>query len=127
MTSKQAEIELQDSELIPLLEGGLAYIKELYERCLDSGVPALLGGTEDCGKSCAAKARLLVREDDAPRVAEILRGEWMGMVQAEGTVEALSVGPARELGDDEEPPCPACGTAAPLVDGACSDCGLMLG
>lgn len=28
--------------------------------------------------------------------------------------------------DGEEPPCPACGTAAPLVDGACSDCGLML-
>jgi len=23
--------------------------------------------------------------------------------------------------------CPACGTTAPLVDGACSDCGLMLG
>ena len=26
----------------------------------------------------------------------------------------------------DEPPCPACGTAAPLVDGACSDCGLQL-
>ena len=23
--------------------------------------------------------------------------------------------------------CPACGTTAPLVDGACSDCGLFLG
>lgn len=31
-----------------------------------------------------------------------------------------------EVPDDEELPCPACGTAAPLVDGACSDCGLML-
>ena len=28
--------------------------------------------------------------------------------------------------DAEHPPCPACGTAAPLVDGACSDCGLQL-
>jgi predicted amidophosphoribosyltransferase len=28
--------------------------------------------------------------------------------------------------DGEHPPCPACGTAAPLVDGACSDCGLKL-
>jgi len=27
---------------------------------------------------------------------------------------------------DEHPACPACGTAAPLVDGACSDCGLHL-
>ena len=25
-----------------------------------------------------------------------------------------------------DPPCPACGTAAPLVEGACSDCGLQL-
>lgn len=30
------------------------------------------------------------------------------------------------LADSDEPPCPACGTAAPLVDGACSDCGLQL-
>jgi predicted amidophosphoribosyltransferase len=28
--------------------------------------------------------------------------------------------------DAEHPPCPACGTAAPLVEGACSDCGLQL-
>jgi hypothetical protein len=28
--------------------------------------------------------------------------------------------------ESEEPPCPACGTAAPLVEGACSDCGLQL-
>jgi hypothetical protein len=28
--------------------------------------------------------------------------------------------------DAEHPPCPACGTAAALVEGACSDCGLQL-
>jgi predicted amidophosphoribosyltransferase len=28
--------------------------------------------------------------------------------------------------EDGELPCPACGTAAPLVEGACSDCGLQL-
>jgi hypothetical protein len=28
--------------------------------------------------------------------------------------------------DSDEPPCPACGTAAPLRDGCCSDCGLQL-
>ncbi len=28
--------------------------------------------------------------------------------------------------DGGEPPCPCCGTAAPLVRGACSDCGLQL-
>ena len=31
--------------------------------------------------------------------------------------------PVEAAGD---PPCPACGTAAPLVEGACSDCGLQL-
>lgn len=32
----------------------------------------------------------------------------------------------QEVDGEDEPPCPACGTAAPLVDGACSDCGLQL-
>jgi predicted amidophosphoribosyltransferase len=31
-----------------------------------------------------------------------------------------------EAPEDEEPPCPACGAQAPLVDGACPDCGLQL-
>jgi hypothetical protein len=34
--------------------------------------------------------------------------------------------PSEEPAEGEYPPCPACGTAAPLVDGACSDCGLQL-
>ena len=42
--------------------------------------------------------------------------------------EGLSpVAPAVVDEDAEHPPCPACGTAAPLVEGACSDCGLVLG
>jgi hypothetical protein len=53
--------------------------------------------------------------------------EWAEMVAREGTavVASAPMGP----GDDDEDgelPCPACGTAAPLVDGACSDCGLHL-
>jgi hypothetical protein len=31
-----------------------------------------------------------------------------------------------EAGEGEEPPCPACGTAATPVDGACGECGLQL-
>jgi hypothetical protein len=34
--------------------------------------------------------------------------------------------PTEEPEGDAHPPCPACGTAAALVDGACSDCGLQL-
>ena len=45
------------------------------------------------------------------------------MVRQEGTVqEMVDVTPT----EDGELPCPACGKVAPLVDGACSDCGLQL-
>jgi predicted amidophosphoribosyltransferase len=36
------------------------------------------------------------------------------------------VGAQPQLIVTDEPPCPACGTAAPLIKGACSDCGLQL-
>ena len=50
---------------------------------------------------------------------------WADMVAAEGTVDPTNLQPL--VADDSgELPCPACGTTAPLVDGACSDCGLVL-
>lgn len=52
-----------------------------------------------------------------------MQSEWIEMVRAEGTVTQAQV---VEVGEDEDLPCPACGTAAPLVEGACSDCGLVL-
>ena len=55
----------------------------------------------------------------------MMQSEWLALVQREGTVASLQM--ARESDPEGEPPCPACGTAAPLVDGACSDCGLQLG
>ncbi len=54
---------------------------------------------------------------------ELLNREWIEMVQREGTVEQLGSSSPNEEG---ELPCPACGTAAALVSGACSDCGLVL-
>lgn len=54
----------------------------------------------------------------------LLQRDWIDMVHREGTVSTM--GTAADVDDDGEPPCPACGTAAPLVDGACSDCGLHL-
>ncbi len=52
----------------------------------------------------------------------MLRGEWAAMIAREG------VAPVRAAAtlEGDELPCPACGTAAPLVDGACADCGLQL-
>lgn len=52
-----------------------------------------------------------------------MRSDWAELVEREGTAAPAMVVAADE---DEELPCPACGTAAPLVDGACSDCGLVL-
>ena len=54
--------------------------------------------------------QLLVQERDQVRLA-VLLGRFM---------HAESEDP------EAEPPCPCCGTEAPLVNGACSDCGLQL-
>ncbi|HEU0034527.1 MAG TPA: hypothetical protein VFQ53_28080 [Kofleriaceae bacterium] len=50
-----------------------------------------------------------------------MRGDWREHLEREGLAPVdLTAGSGDDL------PCPACGTAAPLVDGACSDCGLQL-
>lgn len=51
-----------------------------------------------------------------------MRDDWNDELAREGLAPVTIAIPA----DSEELPCPACGTAAPLVDGACSDCGLQL-
>lgn len=65
-----------------------------------------------------------MEEQDVPKFAQMMRSEWMKLVDNEGSVQGMN---SIEVDPDSEPPCPACGTAAPLVDGACSDCGLHLG
>ncbi len=55
-----------------------------------------------------------------------MQSEWLEMLQREGTVG----GPVAMVHAGAEPegerPCPACGHAAPLVEGCCADCGLHL-
>jgi hypothetical protein len=68
------------------------------------------------------KAHLLVEEDDVSRVAQVIRSEWNAALEREGVAQVMVAIPA----DAEHLPCPACGTAAPLVEGCCSDCGLQL-
>jgi hypothetical protein len=122
MTEREADDALADAEeLVPLMKGTMAYLKEIRARCLEAGVPAAMGCPD--GKSCGPTTHLLVREEDLPRVAEVLHGEWQAMLANEGEGAVVH---AKVVGDDEEPPCPACGTQAPLVEGACSDCGLTL-
>lgn len=52
--------------------------------------------------------------------AELVQSEWQGLVAREG------LAPPAPASGGAEPGCPACGAQAPLVDGACPDCGLQL-
>lgn len=124
LTAQQAEALLVDQDVAPCMEGGLREVRELLTRCLEAGIPAVLG-TEGCGKGgcCSPKAQLVVRTSDASHVAELLREEWLQSVRSLG-VEPIT--PMTADPTDGELPCPACGTAAPLLDGACADCGLQL-
>ncbi|MGE0396186.1 MAG: hypothetical protein AB7T06_05640 [Kofleriaceae bacterium] len=54
-------------------------------------------------------------------MAALLDSAWREQLAREG-VEL----PNTVISDGDEPPCPACGCALPLVEGACADCGLQL-
>ncbi len=116
-----------EAEVTPCLEASLADVKGLRAACLEAGVPALVGAPDACGSGkCSTKAQLLVREEDVPRVQALLRDRWEDSVRALGVEPVRFDAPGVAEGEEGEPPCPACGTAAPLVEGACSDCGLQL-
>lgn len=83
---------------------------------------ACCGAGGKCG--CAPKLQLLSRPQDAPRIAQMMGALWREMARREGTLAEDS--PMLAEPADGEPPCPACGTVAPLAEGACSDCGLQL-
>lgn len=126
LTLEQAQQLLADQELAPLMEGGLREMRELQAKCLDAGIPAILG-MEACKKQgCTPKAQLVVRAEDTRQVAELFRVHWVESVRALGVEPVVPQAGHDEADPDGELPCPACGTAAPLVNGACSDCGLQL-
>lgn len=124
MTPHEAEQALADTDVVPCIEAPLGDARALVEACLAEGVPALVH-REACSKpGCSPKFQVLVRREDTSRVAGLLQQRWMENLRREGLVaepQAVSA-----LAEEGEPPCPACGTAAPLVAGACSDCGLQL-
>jgi hypothetical protein len=113
-------------ELVPCLVAPMGDAKEILAACEDAEIEASLSRDACCGKSgcgCAPKMQLMVARGDVPRVARLLQSRWDDLLAREGVEpEEAAAAPA----DGENPPCPACGTAAPLVEGACSDCGLQL-
>ena len=128
MNVEEAERELSDFELVACLQGALGDIKELRDLCLEADIPVLLGREDACcgkgGCGCAPKLQLLARPEDASRISDLVQQRWREMAMREGTVTADHAALAVSAAGD--PPCPACGTAAPLESGACIDCGLQL-
>lgn len=115
---------LEDTEVVPVLQATVPQGKEILSACLDAGIPAVLGGGPGCSTGgCAPRVALYAKEEDLPRLQTLLENRWRSLLEQEGTWRPPTQG---AVDPDGEPPCPACGTAAPLVDGACSDCGLQL-
>ena len=124
MDAKRADELLEGADLVPALETTLPHAKELLEHCLAAEIPALLGRDDSCASgSCGPRVQLLIRAQDVQGLGHLLERQWVELAEREGTGANLMSAPP---GEGEEPPCPACGTAAPLVSGACSDCGLQL-
>lgn len=127
MQTEEAEGALAEAELVPCAQAPLAEAKQLRDACLQADIPVLLDRGACCGKGgcgCAPKIELLARAEDVPRVTALMHERWREMAIREGTAD--SDHPAVAVPEGAEPPCPACGTAAPLAAGACSDCGLQL-
>ncbi|MEW6429871.1 MAG: hypothetical protein AB1730_00060 [Myxococcota bacterium] len=131
MERQAADELLEGHELVPLLEGNVLQAKELERRLLAQDIPVLLSKPPEkacCagGCGCGSKLQLLVREEDVPKVGRLMQAEWLEAVRREGTLDESAMGPQKVLAEGEEPPCPACGFAGPLQEGACADCGLQL-
>ena len=123
-----------EAAMIPCLVAAMGDAKEILAACQAAEIEASLARGACCGSAgcgCAPKMQLMVAPADVPRVARLLQSRWDELLLREG-VDPEDAGEPRaaaspvETADGEDPPCPACGTAAPLVEGACSDCGLQL-
>ena len=127
MDLNEAERELADTEVVACVEAPLLEAKALRDACLAAEIPVVLDRGGCCGKSgcgCPPKMQLFARTADVPRVGHLLHERWRELALREGTIDDDH--PSVAVAEGEDPPCPACGTAAPLIEGACRDCGLQL-
>lgn len=125
LVAGEVEDLLADAEVVPVLEAPVADAKRLLERCLEADIPVVLGRDDHCTKGCSPKLILFARQEDAPRVGQLLNDAWRASVMAEGTV-----GGARATADvnpeSDDLPCPACGFVVPASAAECPDCGLVV-
>lgn len=125
VTKEEALKQLADAEVVPCVSGGIAEAKEILDACLSADIPAILDRQDSCnthGHACAVRIDLCVRPEDLPKVMAMMHARWQNLLDQEGTLPEQTALSA----ECEDPPCPACGTAAPLKDGACTGCGLQL-
>jgi hypothetical protein len=126
LTAPEAErlLSAEEVEIVPVAEAAILEAKEIHAALLEAGVPAIIGKDEHCTKGCSPKLLVLARSEDVERVRGILKDRWTRLLDGDVAVPAIGVEHAE---GDGEPPCPACGATAGLVEGACADCGLALG
>jgi hypothetical protein len=125
VTKDEALKQLEDAEVVPCVTAGIADIKEILDACLAANIPAVLDRQECCGNEahrCAPRIDLCVRPDDQPKVMAMLHARWQSLLDQEGTL----TDDAEPAAACDDPPCPACGAAGPLENGACRECGLQL-
>lgn len=118
-------------ELVPFGEATVAQAREMERKLLDGDIPVALAKPppKACcagGCGCGSKVQLLVREEDLPRVTQLLHSEWLEALEREGTMTPEVLVRLQVAKTDGEPPCPACGHVGALKEGACADCGLQL-
>jgi hypothetical protein len=125
MTPEEAHSLLATAATVPYAKASLRDARGLVSQLLAAGVPASLQRPDDCCSTggCGPSFQVLVREEDVPRVLALQRGRWEDALAREGL---SAVAPRTEATGEDELPCPACGLAAPLLHGACTDCGLQL-
>lgn len=119
---------LADVELAQVPLRTLDAARELESELTSAGILCYVHAEETDGELGSAgilQYYVALAKADVETVQELLEGRYKARLEREGVAEL--VGQVVDL-EAEEVTCPACGHAGPLDDeGACSDCGLVLG
>ena len=102
---------------VPVKEGDLDWIDELYNMLLDSSMPCVMQSNTGCKSGCSGHPYvLLVSEENAENAVNLIEAHYAKVhPEIEASNEMASQGN-----------CPACGSPVAPDDAECSDCGLTL-
>jgi hypothetical protein len=102
---------------VPVKEGDLDWIDELYNMLLDSSVPCVIHANTGCNKGCSGHPYvLLVSAEDSEKATRLIEAHY-AKVHPEIEASNEMVGQGK---------CPACGSEVGPDDPECRDCGLTL-